>query len=322
MTASCYLLNRSLSGLLMLATLLACIGTAVGFLGRHWWGFELASHFRVQYLVIILVSGVIYLSRAKYRTAIVAGVFALVNVYLIVPFYAEIHAELSSSHAQARKIRALLINVNQGNNDYGKVREYIRLAEPDFMVLIEVNKAWMLALRPLLSDYPYAKSKAQDRYGIALFSRIPFKDAHVMIIGNAGRPSVFSRFDIDGQQLTVIGTHPSSPVSQAGAQYRNQQIAALAQFISSQEGSIILLGDLNITPWSPFLRDLLDKTGLRDTNEGYGLQPTWPVRFPPLWIPIDHALVSSNVVVHNREIGPDIGSDHYPVVVDFSVASH
>ncbi len=157
------------------------------------------------------------------------------------------------------------------------------------------------------------------RYGIALFSRIPFEAASIKSIGKAARPSLIAKFNINGQRFTLIGTHPRSPLVNADANDRNEQLGALARFISSQPGATILLGDLNATPWSPFFRDLLAKTGLRDSRKGYGLQPTWPVGFPPLWIPIDHCLVSSNVVVHHREIGPDIGSDHYPVLIDFSV---
>ena len=43
------------------------------------------------------------------------------------------------------------------------------------------------------------------------------------------------------------------------ARYRNRQLAGLARFISEREGPIILLGDLNVTPWSPYFTDFLRK---------------------------------------------------------------
>jgi len=36
-----------------------------------------------------------------------------------------------------------------------------------------------------------------------------------------------------------------------------------------------------------------------------------------LLIPIDHCLHSREVRIVRKQIGPDVGSDHYPVVVDF-----
>ena len=349
-----FTVKSSLYGFLWLAMLFACIGTTVGFFGRHWWVFELASHFPLQYSAILLTSGLICLYLGNYKTTIIAGAFALANLYLIVPSDTEVHAKAPSTYRESRKFRALLINVNHGNHDYEKVRRFISLTDADFIVLLEVNEQWLEELQPIEVAYPYSKryfhihvhaegqilfrstgnfpnsfpgSKDRRRlplkdYGIVLFSRIPLEDADIKLIGKVGNPSVTARFNIDGQRFTLIVTHPDSPVSKARAKNRNQQIAALGQLISSRQGTTIVLGDLNMTPWSPFFRDFLTKTGMRDSRDGFGLQPTWPVRFPLFWIPIDHCLVSPNVIVHNRTIGPDIGSDHYPVVVDFSVTPH
>ena len=48
-------------------------------------------------------------------------------------------------------------------------------------------------------------------------------------------------------------------------------------------------------------------------------EPTWPTYNPLLWIPIDHCLVSPEIIVTDRQIGPDVGSDHYPIVVDLQL---
>ena len=100
---------------------------------------------------------------------------------------------------------------------------------------------------------------------------------------------------------------------------RNRQFEELARTAFEEESSVMLIGDLNITSWSPVFWELLRKGGLTDSRQGFGIQPTWPVWLPVLLIPIDHILVSEKIVIHSREVGPNIGSDHYPVVVDFSV---
>lgn len=305
-----------LPALLTTATAIVCTCTAVGFWGRLWWVFELASHFRVQYFFFLLASTFIFLIQSRQREAILAGVFALINLSLIVPFY----LAAPTVHAGGRIHRALLFNVNTSNRAHEEVRKFIRSMEPDFMVLVEANQTWVNELRKTEGNYPYSRGIPRgDGFGLVVFSRIPFENVEIQSIGEPEVPSLIARFTIDGQPLTVIGIHLQSPTGHVRSEYRNQQLFGLAKVVSSQKGLVMVLGDLNTTSWSPFFRDLLRKTGLRDSRKGFGVQPTWPTTFPPLWIPIDHCLVSSRVVVHDRRIGPSLGSDHYPVVVDFSV---
>ncbi len=307
--------------LLFYITALTCVATALGFLARQWWVFELFSHFRVQYFVVLAGCGVIYLAGEKHREAVLAIAFALVNFTIVGNHQGGIAAQASIAAGEGRTIRGLLVNVNQDNQAHEKLHRFVSFANPDLIVLLEVNRDWMSSLRPLLEHYPYNTSEPNGTGGIALLSRIPFDEATIEIIGKIGLPSVIARFAIDGQKLTLIGTHPRPPTSWTRAKSRNHQLAELAEFVSARQEPVILLGDLNVTPWSPFFRDLLRSTGLRDSREGFGLHPTWPTSFPPLWIPIDHVLVSSNIVVHNREVGPDLGSDHYPVVLDFALSA-
>ena len=81
-----------------------------------------------------------------------------------------------------------------------------------------------------------------------------------------------------------------------------------------------VLGDLNITSCSPWFAELKDAGSLIDTRDGFGLQPSWPVQSPLIVIPIDHVLVSRDFQILSRRIGEDIGSDHWPVVVDLHLA--
>jgi len=306
--------------LLLYITGLTCLATAAGFLARSWWVFELFSHFRVQYFVVLAGCGIIFLVRKKHREVVLAIAFAVVNYSVVGNYHVEPSAQASLAAGEERILRALMVNVNQGNQAYERFEQFVRSTDPDLLVLIEVNRDWMSSLRPLLEHYPYTTSKPNGTGGIALLSRIPFDNATIEIIGGVGLPSVIARFTIDGQKLTLIGTHPSPPTSRDRAKSRNHQLAELARFISEREEPIILLGDLNVTPWSPYFTEFLRSTGLRDSREGFGVQPSWPTRFPPVWIPIDHALVSSNVVVHDRRVGPYIGSDHYPVILDFALS--
>ena len=95
----------------------------------------------------------------------------------------------------------------------------------------------------------------------------------------------------------------------------------MADLIRRQDGPTMLMGDLNTTPWAPTFRDFLDSSGMRDSRGGFGLQVTWPTYLPPLLIPIDHALVSPDISVRHFEVGPSVGSDHYPLLLDFTLGT-
>ena len=80
---------------------------------------------------------------------------------------------------------------------------------------------------------------------------------------------------------------------------RNVQLIATAHEMAKKSGPSLLLGDLNITPWSPYFRDLLKLGNLRNSQDGFGIQPSW---FGLL--PIDHLLHSEEIAILDRRIGP------------------
>ena len=60
--------------------------TITGFLGRLWWGFELTSHFRVQYFGLLALSATWFTFGKEWKHAVIVTIFALVNLSLIIPY--------------------------------------------------------------------------------------------------------------------------------------------------------------------------------------------------------------------------------------------
>ncbi|MCU0565239.1 MAG: endonuclease/exonuclease/phosphatase family protein [Oculatellaceae cyanobacterium Prado106] len=90
----------------------------------------------------------------------------------------------------------------------------------------------------------------------------------------------------------------------------------VAEYVRSRQHPTIVMGDLNTTMWSPIYRPLIHLTGLHNSRQGFGVQPSWVVDIPAFQIPVDHCLVSPSFRVLNNRIGRDIGSDHYPLIAD------
>jgi endonuclease/exonuclease/phosphatase (EEP) superfamily protein YafD len=307
---------------LLLIAALASLGllTLAGFLGRRTWLLDLTSHFRVQYLCLLVLLANGFLVFSQFWGAGVALILAVVNATVILPRF------ISRARAASKgpECRLLLCNVLKRNRSYQRLRDLVIQEQPDLVVLIEPDLAWLDGIADLRLDYPYwAVAPRQDAYGVAILSRQPFQSQEVIHLDSAEGPTVVARVDLKNhhdQILTVIATHPPPPKGAVHSANRNDQLQALAQFVRQQDGALILCGDFNLSPWSPHFSDLLKRSGLDDSGRGFGIQPTWPVDNFLMRTPIDHCLISPHIAVRRRRLGPRIGSDHLPVILDFSLA--
>ena len=153
---------------------------------------------------------------------------------------------------------------------------------------------------------------------LGLFSKLPFENKQLEQVKTYPIPYVMGQFKFNGKKFTLFGAHLIAPISSSLSKIRNKEMTALTQKIQQINQPTVLLGDLNTTPWSPFFRDFIQKTGLKETRKGLGLYPTWPTWHFSMQIPIDHSLTSNGIIVHSFRLGPDIGSDHFPLILDFS----
>lgn len=291
------------------------------------WAAELTSHWRPHYLVLLLLLTLLFVWRRRYGRAALTAVFATINLVLVAPLYVPSAASViyaTSVHAaDVPTYRAVMLNVYTDGKHYGEVLDFLHTADPDVIVLTEVLQGWSKALEPLLATYPYTNYEAARNYGgTVIYSRFPLAAgssfAAISANGN-GRPTALVQLDIAGQPVTIIGTHPRSPQSVGRMEERNAQMVELGNKVAQQSGAVLLLGDLNTTPWSPIFKQFLALSGLKNGRLGFGLQATWPSLVGSLGIPIDHALISPGIHITQFQRGPNVGSDHYPIIVDFSL---
>lgn len=123
--------------------------------------------------------------------------------------------------------------------------------------------------------------------------------------------------------VVVYVLHPTTPRSFDQWESRNLYLSTVARSVAAEAPGtpVVVLGDFNTPTWSPFFQSFLKKSGLVDAAG-----TAWPgtTRFSRRWFskyvyygsPVDHILVSRNIEVKHFEVGPDIGSDHFPVFAD------
>jgi endonuclease/exonuclease/phosphatase (EEP) superfamily protein YafD len=285
---------------------------------------ELTSHFKVQYLVIslLLLSGVWFCDRRKQWLLI--GLFCVsIQLFEIVPWYWPPHW---SGRSHSDHLRILQSNVFAPNRSYAKVLSLVQAEQPDLAIFQEVNARWTQHLNPLSSTYPFT---FQTSEGLAIYSRLPLSQP--VQFGTGEKSSIATHLTVNQQELTLVVTHPVPPLPQL-FDSRNQQLREVGQYIQQQQKPVILVGDLNTTMWSPYYLKLVQKTGLKNARQGFGILPTWPIPSPyargwikrtPLMgllqIPIDHCLVSAPIQVTGIHPGPSVDSDHLPLITDLKI---
>jgi endonuclease/exonuclease/phosphatase family metal-dependent hydrolase len=112
-----------------------------------------------------------------------------------------------------------------------------------------------------------------------------------------------------------------SPTSSKNEVQRNAELNEITVVINQQqESSKILVGDMNITPYSPWFWQLERNTRLNNAMQGKSVTGTWPSFIPAIFrIPIDQMLVSDNIEVIKRHVERSHDSDHLPVVTKLRI---
>jgi endonuclease/exonuclease/phosphatase (EEP) superfamily protein YafD len=296
------------------AIALAAFATLAGFAGGFWWAFDLFAHFRPQYLLAALVLTVLFaLTR---RPGWVAGALAvaIINAVPVVSLY--LPPPEATGAAPAAPLRVMSFNVFNFNREYERTLRYVQTESPDVLVLLEVSPAWLPALSTLARQYPYQWIDAGDAAnGIAVLSRVRPSEVEQIELAARRTPAYLLTFAREDTTLAVLGTHLSWPLGRRVSETRNAQLAAIARLARAHPGPLVVVGDLNITPFSGHFTRMLRDGGLRRCAPT-GLLPTWPARFVPFYIPIDHCLASTHVRAWNFRVGEYLGSDHYPISVE------
>ena len=305
------------NGFLDIFALGIALATLLGFFGRFSWIFDLFSHFRVQYMQIGLVLIGVALWRRQNKRAVALVLLASLNYAFVLPLYFG-----KPAPSTEKSIRAMLMNINAANGNTEQVINAIRAADPDLLLLEEVTPKWEAELAVLNSDYPHRIAEPQvGCFGIMLLSKVPLEHGKVIEMGTSNVPSILAEAHFSQGVVSIIGTHPLPPMGAEMSLHRNNQLKELSKYAMWKDWPTLLIGDLNVSPWSPYFRDLLAESGLKNSMKGFGFQPTWPSNRRLLRIPLDHMLHSPDITIHNRAVGGDVGSDHFPVIVDFSITS-
>jgi endonuclease/exonuclease/phosphatase (EEP) superfamily protein YafD len=323
-------------------------------MGYSWLG-SFFTYFRLQYLGIQIIAFMwatldfLIFSRrhANVRTPLprlgswLSLVLLMVcmglNLWVIMPYYQSanrLHISTSTTAATKKPFRLLHLNLmGPLNRNFSSVSALLRETKPDLVDLVEYTPVWRRNLEAgYLKTYPY---RSVIPGHVALYSRFPLQSTRHYPKGMLQVPNqayLLANVRLKSSLLTVLVAHPASPMLPQRWQWQQALFADWVRQRPHWGQHLLIAGDLNTAPWTPELQTLLRKTNLRDSQLGFGVQPSWPAILPgfkdgkllPLWLlplglPIDHILISPRLDVVSRHTAAFVGSDHLPVVLDFVV---
>lgn len=305
-----------------IAALLIGVVSVGGFFGKWFWIFDLAASFRPQYAAVLLTAGLALLLRSWPRLGWLVLTLGLINLAYVAPLF----WGKQNIPPEAPALRVVSFNVQGQNEEFERVIEFLEQVKADVVFLHEANRLWEEAFAEALGSGRLSYRQHRSRPEYLIFSTLTLTRQPPLEVISHGWAEREARamevmVRVEETEVTLLGIHPLAPTNRRRAGLRDAQFEFVADWVGKTTGATVVAGDFNATPWSHVFSPLVD-AGLRNSQRGFGMAPSFPVDGNFLTrVPIDHLLHSSHLAVADRWLGPDLGSDHFPLVVDLALVS-
>lgn len=317
--------RAGLAALAFILPVAVSVPLVAGFLGAWHPALDSFSHFRAHLAALLVLAALPAAFLPGIRRvgwmALALGAAALYSALAGYPLpgVSPVSAAFQARDGDSAVYRLLQINLRFDNRTPEKVLSLIGRLSPDVVTLNEVSRFWTPKLALLEKAYPHRILCAVDSDvgATAVLSRRPFAagtQGACHVDGSMATATV----DFGGRPVQVAALHLEWPWPFG----QPEQIGRLAPHLAAMAPTALVAGDLNASPWSHAVRRIAAAGGLARTPAS---GPTWlwrrlPVAFRP-WIglTIDHVFSKGAVVVHALAVAEPVGSDHAPLLVEFSL---
>jgi endonuclease/exonuclease/phosphatase (EEP) superfamily protein YafD len=305
-----------LAALALTAAPLVIALSALSGIGHRW--IDILAQFTAPTVIATLLLAAGFLIVRRWRWALAAtGVLAL----LLAAAWPQWFPHPGKAATGAPIVRLYSANLYYLNNDVAEIRRSIAEADADILVLIELGRTPAAQIDALLADYPYrvASMRMDETRGPSrslVASRWPLR-------GVANRPdglhSVTAVAETPLGRVNVVGVHLTRPWPFQPQWGQISQTMALADIRRTLDGPVIVAGDFNSASSARIGRQVKQDMELLPAG---GFPGTWPASAPaPLAMTIDQVWRSPDLAFVSRRLGRPTGSDHRPVVTEFTRAA-
>ena len=146
-------------------------------------------------------------------------------------------------------------------------------------------------------------------YGMVVLSRIPMVYKQQVKLDGDKLGYLKLKFMVGNTLLTTFIAHPPSPRSKRHWQNRNTLLAALKLSTQNEKGAWLVAGDLNVVPWSSYFEWQQAQTCFGQHRYS-SFMPFKKGHSILTGLPIDHCVMSEQVLLQSLVVTDFKGSDH------------
>lgn len=297
---------------------LAAIGVAgLSGVGHRW--IDILAQFTAPALLAAAAGTAVCLVLRLWRAA---GVGAAACVVLAVAVWPQWAPDKGESQPRQPIVRLYSANLWVFNTDVEAMRRSIVAADADILVLVEVGDAPADRLDELLAGYPNRTAVGRMR-GPGDHAQSIVASRYPILQRLADRPDGLSAAGAVVQTplgpLNVFAVHLTRPWPYQYQWDQISQVMALTKRrLDAPDYPVIAAGDFNSVSSARIGKQIQADMNLTPAP---GWPATWPSQAPAFaGITIDQVYHSPELALLTRRLGLPTGSDHRPVVTEFTTA--
>jgi endonuclease/exonuclease/phosphatase (EEP) superfamily protein YafD len=333
-------LLKTFRALLLVTAILTTTALLLGYFGSVHPSLDSLAHFRLHLAAVTALAGLLLMLSRRKAVGVLFALAAAIPLVVHMDYFggkspAEIIGSIQGMNPQQLTGKSYRLKANSSaapryrmmhanlRFDTSDTKDFLRLvgeAKPDVLTLNEVSAVWLPVVEILKASYPQqlvcdAPSKIG---GVAILSKRPFVGDATNGCTNNGVLAL-QHVDFGGRVATVGTVHLLWPWPHR----QPQQITEMREQLRAAGDAgrpVLVAGDLNAAPWSHAAKRLAAFLNAEVVTVPWGgwVYHTALDEYAWLGLPIDNVF-AQGVAISSATRGRAFGSDHLPVIVEFSV---
>ena len=314
----------------MWALVVLIVLVLIRWVGDRWWGVAVLLFlprwlFLIPLPVLVLASGLARRSRQWLLQGVVALVIAGPLMALSLPIH-----QLWDRRVEGTRVRIMTLNRGMEPLAVDRLIGFIERERIDLICFQEFGDRLDTRIESYLAAHGWYRDRGRyvaSRYPIvAEMPPLPNEyDSNHRYAANVVRVRIRAP---GGVEFGLVSVHMPTlrfgfyrfleydvaGLKQHAAWWDRQAVRLLGGLAEMRDAPLLIGGDFNLPPDHASMAALgsLFRFAFEDAGWGYGY--TRPSRYP--WFRIDHILASPEWVFTHCRVGPDVGSDHLPLIAE------